>query len=488
MASKTTTGEQDPSPGAFEQQATAAWATLLPLLPALEGAKPGAVSFVGDGPALDTPHRLAAGAAAAIAAVGMGAAQRWHAHTGQSQSIRIDGVQAVCALEPSHFQQQQGYPLPQSSHSRELKSGFYATADGKWFLPSGSYPHLRDATLALLDCANTQSAIAAAVARHTGDQLEQRCAELGIPGVYARSRAQWLAHEQGAALQAVPVIDIERIGDSAPEPARCLARPLDDLRVLDLSHVVAGPVAARTLGALGADVLRVSAPHQPDPIAQILDTGIGKRNTYLDLRRQPDQATLHRLARQADVVVQSWRPGALDALGACSARLADHRPGLIYVSISAFGHVGPWQNRKGFDQMGQAATGLAVAQNPHGRPALVPTRLVNDYLTAYLAAAGVLQALARRARDGGSYHVRLSLARTAMWLQQLGPSHARAPFVAYDALQPVMEQRDSPFGRLTQLGPVATLSATPLYWHLPPAPLGSHDPAWRDRPTGTPAS
>ena len=445
-----------------------------------------AVRFTGTTPALDTPHRITAAGAASIAAVAACAARRWSQHRRSKQTITIDAVQATCALEPSHFQTQHGHRVPQSSHSRELKSGFYQTADNKWFMPSGSYPHLRDATLEMLDCPNTSAAIAAAISRRTGDELEQACAERAIPGVYARSREAWLRHPQGIALAHAPVITIEKVGESRPEVARPDRRPLDDLRVLDASHVVAGPVAARTLGAFGAQVLRISSPHQPDPIPQILDTGIGKRNAYLDLRDTADRDTLAKLARSTDVFVQSWRPSALDALGCSVADLARIRPGIIYVSINAFGFTGPWANRKGFDQMSQTATGIASGQGRGGKPALVPTRLLNDYLTAYLAAAGVMEALARRAIEGGSYHVQLSLARTSMWVQELGINEPAGPLQRFDDLSPVMQTSVSPFGKLGQLGPVAVLSETPMYWDQGSAPLGAHEAIWLDQPDVAP--
>lgn len=466
----------------FSSQATQALDTLVGELGVSGPLDVGALFFTGTTPSLDTPHRITAAAAAAIAAFAACARRRWADAQGETQTITIDATQATCALEPSHFQTQHGYPVPQSSHARELKSGFYRTADDKWFMPSGSYPHLRDATLELLDCANTRTAIGAAIARRTGDDLEQACADRAIPGVYTRSRDAWLRHPQGMALAGTPIIQIEKIGDSRPEPARPLRAPLDDLRVLDLSHVVAGPVSARTLGAFGAEVLRISSPQQPDPIPQILDTGIGKRNAYLDLRTVGDRETLAALASGADVFVQSWRTDALAAYGCSAADIARVRPGIVYVSINAFGFDGPWAGRKGFDQMSQAATGIAHAQGRGDLPALAPSRLLNDYLTAYLAAAGVMEALARRAKEGGSYHVQLSLARTSMWIQALGLNTPRGPLSTFDDLSPTMQSHASAFGTLRQVGPVAMLSRTPMAWRHGPAPLGADEATWLPTP------
>ena len=387
-------------------------------------------------------------------------------------------MHAACALEPTHFQTQHGHRVPQSSHSRELKSGFYSTRDDRWFIPSGSYPHLRDATLQLLDCPNTVDAIGTAIGRWRAAELEQACHEHGVPGVMVRSRDEWLDHAQGQALAGTPVVVVEKLADGPRVAERPDRRPLDDIRVLDASHVIAGPVVARSLGEHGAQVLRVSSPTQPDPIPQILDTGIGKRNAYLDLRQAHDHATLIALVRDADVFVESWRQGSLDRLGLSARHLAELCPGIIYVSVNAFGFDGPWRDRKGFDQMAQAATGICHAHARSGTPALVPTRLLNDYLTGYLGAAGVMQALALRARDGGSYHVKVSLARTAMWVQDIGQRPASAQGVTLDDLHPPMVTRLSPFGLMHQVAPAAQMSVTPGGWDLPPAPLGAHAAVW----------
>ena len=436
--------------------------------------------FKGDEPRLATPHRTTVAAAAATAAAATGAARRWARSGGSPQSVSIDAIQAACSLNPANFQRQYGYRMPSLLHARELKAAFYETADGRWFFPSGSYPHLRDGVLALLGCPNTEEALAAAIGHWHSDKLETAFLAHGLPGVHARSVAEWRQHPQGRALALEPVITIEKIADSAPEPARPRLRPLDDLRVLDMAHVIAGPVAARTLAEHGADVLRISSPVQPDPISQIMDTGIGKRNAYLDLQQSSDQARLRALAERADVFVQSWRTGSLDARGFGPTDLARLRPGIIYISVNAFGFEGPWTNRKGFDQLGQAVSGIAITEGEHAltKPRLVPTYLLNDYLTGYLAAAGAMAALERRAIDGGSYHVKVSLTRTSMWVQSLGLVAMPLAIQSINDLVPALQTRSSPFGMLEQLGPVAQMSVTPTYWSLPPSPLGSDAPTW----------
>jgi crotonobetainyl-CoA:carnitine CoA-transferase CaiB-like acyl-CoA transferase len=466
-----------PSSG-YAADAQTALSGLLSTLDARHSIDAADISFSGEAPRFATPHKIVAAQAAAIGAVAAGVAQRWKNAHGERQGVTINALQAGCSLHPAQFQRQSGHPLPALSLARELKADFYRTADGKWFFPIGSYAHLRDGVLALLDCPNTPEALGKAIGRWKAAELEEAFAAHALPGIFARTQAEWEAHPQGRALLETPVITIEKIGDSKPEDARPQRRPLDDLRVLDLAHVIAGPVVARTFAEHGADVLRLSSPSQPDPLPQIIDTGIGKRCAFSDLRQAHDAARARELASRADVLVQSWRPGSLDKLGLGASDVARLRPGIVYVSVSAFGFDGPWGTRKGFEQLGQTASGIAITEGGEGKPRVVPTYLLNDYLTAYLGAAGALVALARRAREGGSYHVKVSLTRASMWVQSLGLQAVPQDAQTLEQLKPVLQSRLSPFGQLDQLGPVAQFTRTPAHWTLPPSNLGSSAPAW----------
>lgn len=438
--------------------------------------------FHGTLPHFDSAHKLTLSAASAIGAYALGVEQWWHMARGQRQSIAMDWMQAASSLNPGHFQTQSGYALPALSLLTELKADFYRTRDGLWFFPIGSYPHLRDGVLDLLQCANTPEALGASIAGWNAHDLEEAFAQRKLPGVYARSAREWLAHPQGTLLAAMPVIEVTKIADGDPQPPEAAVRPLDGIRVLDLGHVIAGPIVARSLAEHGAEVLRIGSPTNQDPFRQTVDTNIGKRSAFLDLGRPVDRARARELVSSADVVVQSWRPGSMKARGLGPQDAAAIRPGVVYVTVTAFGDEGPWGARGGFEQLGQVATGVAVNEGGAGRPRLVPTYLLNDYLTGYLGAAGVMMALIRRAAEGGSYHVRVSLARTSMWVQELGlePEYdPRAPRRHFaDGLAPVLETRQSVYGPLQQLPPVAQFSHTPGHWSLPPAPNGAHAPRW----------
>ena len=268
-----------------------------------------------------------------------------------------------------------------------------------------------------------------------------------------RSFEEWDRHPQGIAVGALPVFSIERIGEAPPQPLPQAARPLGGVRVLDLTRIIAGPVCGRTLAAHGADVLLVTAPHLPAIEPLVIDTGRGKLSCQIDLRDAAGQATLHALARDADVFVQGYRPGALPSLGFGPEQMARLRPGIVYVSLSAYGHVGPWAGRRGFDSLVQTATGFNVAEAQAAgtdRPKPLPAQAL-DHAAGYLMAFGAITALARRCTEGGSWHVRVSLAQVGNWLRRLGriEQGLACDDPSFDDVRDLLEEQDSGFGRLT---------------------------------------
>ena len=300
-----------------------------------------------------------------------------------------------------------------------------------------------------------------------------------------RSADEWRRHPQGIALGKVPPIEIFKIGDAPPEPLRGPragepgARPLSGARVLDLTRVLAGPTCARTMAEHGAEVLHVRGPRLPFVEPFVIDTNPGKRSCYLDLDRSDDAEQLRVLARDADVFSQGYRFGAFARRGFSPEALAGMRPGIVVVSINCYGHEGPWAGRPGWEQLAQTTSGMALEHSGSEHPALVGAAL-NDYTTGYLGAAGAMLALARRATEGGSWHVRVSLSRTAMWIMSLPRIAADAIAHPVDAAEiaPWMIEMQTAWGELKRLGPIARMSATPPRWDLPPAKLGSHPAAW----------
>jgi crotonobetainyl-CoA:carnitine CoA-transferase CaiB-like acyl-CoA transferase len=285
-------------------------------------------------------------------------------------------------------------------------------------------------------------------------------------------------------------MEILKIGDSRPEPLPEGDRPLSGIRVLDLTRVLAGPTCARTLAEHGADVLKITAPHIAARDDQEYDTGHGKLSARLDLRQPQDLETLKSLVRNGDVFSQGYRPGTLANRGLSSEALAALRPGLVYVSLCAFSHQGPWASRRGFDTVVQNVSGITMRQGelfPGSEPGpqFYPVSAI-DYLTGYLMAFGAMVALARRAREGGSWLVRISLAQTGKWLVDRGQVPEASLQEVEAELYPAEIERwsiesDAPAGRLRHLGPTVRLSETAPYWARPSVPLGHHEPVWPAR-------
>jgi hypothetical protein len=300
-----------------------------------------------------------------------------------------------------------------------------------------------------------------------------------------RSLAEWESSPQGQAAASLPPVLIEKIADAPPIPLPpAAARPLSGLRVLDLTRVIAGPVAGRTLAAHGADVLHISAAHLPSFDELVMDTGRGKRTASLDLRAPADRTRLRDLAVSADIFLQGYRPGAIAGHGFAPEALAALNPGIICVSLSAYGHLGPWAARRGFDSLVQNTNGMndaeAVAAG-EAKPRPLPCQAL-DHASGYLLAFGAMAALLRRAEEGGSWLVRVSLAGTGEWIKRLGRLDAglSAPGFSPAEIDAALEESDSGFGQMRATRHAARLQATPTRWDLPAMPLGSHAPAWRE--------
>jgi crotonobetainyl-CoA:carnitine CoA-transferase CaiB-like acyl-CoA transferase len=257
---------------------------------------------------------------------------------------------------------------------------------------------------------------------------------------------------------------------------------LSGLCVLDLSRVIAGPVAGRTLAAHGADVMLVASPDLPAIPWLVIDTGRGKLSCHLDLKSEPGRAGLRELLRNADIFSQGYRPQALAALGFAPHDLAGMSPGIVNVSLSAYGHVGPWAERRGFDSLVQTATGFNHAEGEAAGvegPKELPAQML-DHATGYLMAFGAMMARLRQSREGGSWHVQVSLAQTGRWLWGLGrqPDGLKTPDLNGEAIRPYLMQMPSGFGPLSAVSHAAVLSRTPAFWARPAVPLGYDAPQW----------
>jgi crotonobetainyl-CoA:carnitine CoA-transferase CaiB-like acyl-CoA transferase len=442
-----------------------------------------AVTLTGEEPQLPLSFRVAAAAQASIAAAGLGAAHVWKLRSGQDQQVAVDMRHAVVECRSERYLRRlDGQPPPPAW---DAIAGVYKTRDRRFVRLHTNFPHHRDAVCRVLGCKAERDDVQAALMQWDAEAFETAAYEAGGVVAMMRSRDEWSDLPQAKALAALPVIEIEKIGEAAPKPWAAGDRPLAGLRALDLSRVIAGPVAGRTLAAHGADVLLISGAELPAIPWLTIDTGRGKLSAFVELKREAGREKLRKLLAQADIFSQGYRPRALANLGFSPQDAARINPGIIYVSLSAYGHVGPWADRRGFDSLVQTATGFNHAEGQAAGidgPKELPAQIL-DHATGHLMAFGAMMAKARQSREGGSWHVRVSLAQTGRWIWSLGriPDGLKTEDLKEQAIRPFVGEEQSGFGPLQAIRHAAELSKTPAFWSRPSMPLGSHPPQWPAR-------
>jgi crotonobetainyl-CoA:carnitine CoA-transferase CaiB-like acyl-CoA transferase len=440
------------------------------------------VTLSGDAPQLPSSFRVAAAAQASIAAAGLAAAQLWQLRSGQSQDVAVDMRHAVVECRSERYLRVDGKP---PGPVWDAIAGIYKTRDNRFVRLHTNFPHHRDAVCKVLNCRPERDEVQAALLQWDGEAFETAAYAGGCVVAMMRSHDEWSALPHAKALAGLPLISIEKIGEAAPKPWAPGERPLAGVRVLDLSRVIAGPVAGRTLAVHGADVMLISSPNLPAIPWLTIDTGRGKLASFVDLKSEHGGDVLRGLLAQADIFSQGYRPTSIAALGFSPEDAARISPGIVYVSLSAYGHAGSWAARRGFDSLVQTATGFNHAEGQAAGvegPKELPAQML-DHCTGYLMAFGAMMAKARQSREGGSWHVRASLAQTGRWLWNLG--RVADGFTTEDlkgeAVMPFIEEIPSGFGPLRSVRHSAKLSKTPALWARPAMPLGSHPPLWPER-------
>ena len=439
----------------------------------------GEVEIQGDDPVLPIRYRVAAAASGSLGALGVAAASLWP----QPQRVSVNARAAAISLRSATYLRVNFEPPPPAW---DALSGFYPVRDG-WISIHCNFPNHRDAALRVLGSGADRANAEAASASWAGEALEEAVHAAGGCAGYVRSEEQWLRHPQAQAVASQPLLEIVRIGEAPPSAPVPGARPLSRVRVLDLTRVLAGPTCAKSLAEHGADVLKISAAHLPDSGMVELDTGIGKRSAFVDLRNNKGVDRLRVLVSRAHVFSQSYRPGTLAKRGFSPEDLAALRPGIVCASLSAWGESGPWRGRRGFDSIVQAVSGIAQAAGRDAagdaaKPRLLPVSAI-DYVSGYLMAFGVCAALARQRREGGSWLVRVGLARVGKWIVDRGTVPEAAwrgvpEDLLEEELQPLLGQMRAPLGRIRYLKPVIQMSETFPFWTRPPVALGYHPPVW----------
>ena len=440
---------------------------------------PGAdLAIHGADPVLASRHHVGEASATAAACAAAWAARFGELRGLPRQSVGVD-VQAAAATLLG-FLLQSAERAPSLGRDFSPVTGLFRSADGRLIHLHGGFRHLAEGTGRVLACPLEPDALAGAVAKWRAADLEDALAAAGLCGAIVRSPDEWAEHPQGQALAGVSAVSLRRLRgpDAAPAAPSPADRPLAGVRVLDLTRVLAGPTVGRTLAAHGADVLRIDGPRLPFIEVFAIETGRGKRSALCDLDDPADRARLQDLVGSADVVVQGYRLGALDARGLGAERLAARRPGIVVVRVSCYGTTGPWAERRGWEQLAQSTSGIAWSEDPD-QPHLIPAA-ATDYTTGYLGAAGAAEALCRRAEQGGSWLVDVSLCQTAAWLGRLRADLDPAAAVGLGDVAARQETWPSAWGALTQLGPIEQLSHTPPRWDAAAVPRGSSPLAWRD--------
>jgi crotonobetainyl-CoA:carnitine CoA-transferase CaiB-like acyl-CoA transferase len=442
------------------------------------------VTLTGDEPQLPSSFRVAAAAQASIAATGLAAAQVWKLRSGQSQDVAVDMRHAVVECRSERYLRVDGKPPPPAW---DVIAGIYKTRDRRFVRLHTNFRHHRDAVCQVLNCRPERDEVQAALMQWDAEAFETAAYAAGGVVAMMRSHEEWSASPHAKALAELPLLSIEKIGEAAPKPWRKTSteggdRPLAGVRVLDLSRVIAGPVAGRTLAVHGADVLLISGPDLPAIPWLTIDTGRGKLSSFVELKSEQGRDVFRGLLAQADIVSQGYRPKSIAALGFSPEEAATINPGIVYVSMSAYGHAGPWAERRGFDSLVQTSTGFNHAEGQAAGvegPKELPAQML-DHATGYLMAFGAMMAKARQSREGGSWHVRVSLARTGRWLWNLGrvADGFKTGDLKSETVTPFIEEIPSGFGPLRSVKHSAVLSKTPAFWARPAMPLGSHPPQW----------
>src|SRR5712664_3795607 len=313
----------------------------------------------GTDPILPTPFRIGETAAAALSALGLAVSDLWALRTARRQEVAVDIRQATASLRSGHYMKMDGTEV---STERNTIMGVYPAKNGRWSYLHCNFPNHRAAALSVLGVPEDREAVRKAVAQWDALELEEAIIAAKGAGGMVRTMDEWAKHPQAAAIASLPLMEIVKIGDNPPEKLPDGDRPLSGIRVLDLTRVLAGPTCARTLAEHGADVLKITGAHLPNLGYQEYDTGHGKLSAHLDLRGHQDCETLRGLVRETDVFSQGYRPGTLGNRGLSPEALAQLRPGVVFVSLSAFSHVGPWASRRGFDTVVQTVSGITARQ------------------------------------------------------------------------------------------------------------------------------
>ena len=450
----------------------------------------GKLTFYGRDPIVPSGFKFGAMAAVGLAAKTIALAALWKSRTGEGQDIHVDVRKALrrfCGFFEGKWETINGRGpllLPRDNPFFELPL-FRRTRDGRHVVSLNIYPGLQARALNFLRCSNSTESIANAVLQWRAEELETAAGEAGLVFAMVRTNEEFRSEPQYTeVLSKLPLITLEKIAESEPMPFKRGANsPLDGIRALGLGHVIAGAAIGRNLAYYGADVLNIWRPNDAEIEAFAWDVQVGMRSTLLDGSKE-DRATFDRLLKNADVFFSNRRPGYLERYGLTAEELGQKKPGLIHAKVVLHGEQGPWSNRVGFDEIGAAVSGLFTIEGTPTQPkspAIIP---ICDNVVGWLGTVGVLEALRRRATEGGSYRVVVSLTRTVLWLLSMGifdKAYARETAGLTDEhsyAAPDLFTAETPLGTYQGFTDQVVLSRTPGAFRTVLVPRGSSKPEW----------
>ncbi|MEV5297630.1 CoA transferase [Amycolatopsis methanolica] len=449
----------------------------------------GAITFRGADPVVPSTLRLGGSAAIALAAKCAAIAKLWRLRGGDGQDIAADlrvAPHRLCPFYDRKWELLNGYPASTPANpSQALGFRFYRTVDEKWVMPLNPYPKIKLAAQKLLGVPDDTEAVAAAIAKWRGRDLETAAVTAGAVLPMLRTPAELMAEPHYREVLAdLPLVEVTKIGDSAPEPLGPAEDPLAGVRALGMGHVIAGAGVGRALALHGADVLNVWRPDELEHDVTYITANVGVRSATVSPYEAEGAGLLRSLLHEADVFYANRRPGYLAKIGFSAEEAAAVRPGIIHATASLNGEQGPWADRVGFDQSAGSLAGMMHLEGDGVRPALPPILVVNDYIVSWLLTAGIVEALTRRARDGGSYRVHVSLTRAALWILSLGvfdkayatETAGRGEEHAY--LDPETFTAETPLGHYQGVTEQVHMSATPGHYRTVLVPRGSSRAEW----------
>jgi crotonobetainyl-CoA:carnitine CoA-transferase CaiB-like acyl-CoA transferase len=453
----------------------------------------GRVEFVGRDPIIPSVFRIGSAAGIGLAAKSVAMASLWRARGGAGQDISVDLRKAphrLCPFYDRKWELLNGYP-PRNPADPEspFSLSFYETRDNCWVMPLNLYPRLKTSAMRLLHCADNKEAVAAAIRQWKATDLETAGAQAGVVMPMIRSAEEFLTERHYLdALQDLPLIEIEKIGDSEPIPfTPNPSAPLSGIRALGMARVIAGAGTGRALALHGADVLNIWRPTDFEIDLLYATANVGVRSSLLDVGTSDGAAMMRKLLSGADVFYANRRAGFLSKFGLSPEEAASVRPGIIHATVSLHGQTGQWADRPGFDQSAGCVSGVVTLEGTPQQPKLPTILVVNDYLGAWLLTTGIVASLMRRAREGGSYRVHVSLTRLSVWLYTLGLfdkayAHSAAnSSTPHLYLDPDVFRVDTPMGAYQGVTDQVQMSLTPGAYKDVLVPRGSSRLEWQAR-------